>query len=132
MYFGSIPANSTGIVAHGQLSNNRSDGRVVVYYMWLRSEHNLSPAAAYQRVLQNMWALATAYKKNGPGKYPSRLVPATPLTPRSAQAMARDINGYKYTERTDKLGTLDQLKKDFPENFTAQVTQSKIPEDPEK
>jgi hypothetical protein len=79
MYFGNVPANATGIVAHGQISNNRSDGRVTVYYMWLRKTKGMSQSAAYALVKHNMNALCESYRSTGPGKKPARLVPAFKL-----------------------------------------------------
>jgi len=76
MYFGKAPANSTGIVAHGQLAA-KSDGRVTVYYLWLRMVKGLSHAAAYNRVLDNMNQLAAKWVSTG--KYPSRTIPSGPI-----------------------------------------------------
>jgi hypothetical protein len=79
MYFGLVPANSTGIVAHGQVSNNRSDGRVTVYYIWLRMFKGLSRAAAYARVKNNIGVVCGKYRQMGPKKKPSRLIPASAM-----------------------------------------------------
>ena len=79
MYFGVVPANTTGIVAHGQISNNRSDGRVTVYYMWLRKTKGMSQSAAYARLKHNMSAVCAEYRQKGPRKKPNRLVPAHAL-----------------------------------------------------
>ena len=65
MVFGTIGSHGKGIVAHGQLSNNRTDGLVTVYYLWLRMEKKMSHKTAYDLVLGNMKEVARRFKDTG-------------------------------------------------------------------
>ena len=54
-FFGHGSSGTTGVVPHGYISKNRSDGRYVCLYIYLRLVKGIGPTAAYSKVLNAAW-----------------------------------------------------------------------------